>query len=49
VEEAPYCITQALINAARGDIEHGLVFSGSNAYRATKIEKVADIFRELTT
>ncbi|HYE66986.1 MAG TPA: nitronate monooxygenase [Anaerovoracaceae bacterium] len=49
VEEAPYCITQALINAAKGDTEHGLVFSGSNAYRATKIEKVADIFRELTT
>ncbi len=48
-EEAPYCITQALINAAKGDIEHGLVFSGSNAYRATKIEKVEDIFRELTT
>jgi NAD(P)H-dependent flavin oxidoreductase YrpB (nitropropane dioxygenase family)/DNA-binding MarR family transcriptional regulator len=47
-EEAPYCITQALINAARGDTEHGLVFSGSNAYRATKIEKVEDIFRELT-
>ena len=48
-EEAPYCITQALINAAKGDIEHGLVFSGSNAYRATKIEKVEDIFRELTS
>lgn len=47
-EEAPYCITQALINAANGDIEHGLVFSGSNAYRAEKIEKVEDIFRELT-
>ena len=47
-EEAPYCITQALINAARGDVDHGLVFSGSNAYRATKIETVADIFRELT-
>lgn len=48
-EESPYCITQALINAAKGDIEHGLVFSGSNAYRATKIEKVEDIFRELTS
>jgi len=48
-EEAPYCITQALINAAKGDIEHGLVFSGSNAYRANKIEKVADIFKELTS
>lgn len=48
-EEAPYCITQALINAAKGDIENGLVFSGSNAYRAEKIEKVEDIFRELTS
>ncbi len=48
-EEAPYCITQALINAAKGDIEHGLVFSGSNAYRATKMETVEDIFRELTS
>lgn len=48
-EEAPYCITQALINAAKGDIEHGLVFSGSNAYRAEKLEKVADIFKELTS
>lgn len=48
-EEAPYCITQALINAAKGDIEHGLVFSGGNAYRTTKIEKVEDIFKELTS
>lgn len=48
-EEAPYCITQALINAAKGDTENGLVFSGSNAYRATKIETVEDIFRELTS
>ncbi len=48
-EEAPYCITQALINAAYGDIENGLIFSGANAYRATKIETVADIFRELTS
>lgn len=48
-EDSPYCITQALIDAAKGDIEHGLVFSGSNAYRATKIEKVEDIFKELTS
>lgn len=48
-EVAPYCITQALINAAKGDIENGLVFSGSNAYRANKIETVQDIFNELTS
>ncbi|MBR0597910.1 nitronate monooxygenase [Sinanaerobacter chloroacetimidivorans] len=46
---APYCITDALIRAAKGDVENGLVFSGSNAYRAEKIEKVEDIFRELTS
>lgn len=46
-EEAPYCITQALINAAKGDLENGLVFSGSNAYRSNRLEKVADIFKEL--
>lgn len=48
-EEAPYCITQALINAAKGDIEHGLVFSGANAWREEKIRKVEDIFKELTS
>jgi len=48
-EEAPYCITQALINAAKGDIEHGLVFAGSNAWREDKIRKVEDIFREFTS
>lgn len=46
---APYCITDALIRAATGDIENGLVFSGSNGYRAEKIETVADIFAELTS
>lgn len=48
-EEAPYCITQALINAAKGDVENGLVFSGNNGYRATKLETVAEIFKELTS
>ena len=48
-EEAPYCITQALINAAKGDIENGLVFCGGNAWRETKIGKVEDIFKELTS
>lgn len=43
----PYCITQALINAAQGDEDHALLFCGSNAYRAEKIEKVADVMRDL--
>lgn len=45
---APYCITEALIQAAKGDAENGLVFCGSNAYMIDKIVKVSDIFEELT-
>ena len=47
--EAPYCITQALLNAAKGDIENGIVFSGSNAYRSNKMETVEEIFKDLTS
>lgn len=43
---APYCITEALINAVEGRLDEGLIFCGSNAYRADKIEKVADIMEE---
>ena len=43
----PYCITMALIHAAEGDIENALLFCGSNACRATKIETVREIMDEL--
>lgn len=42
----PYCITDALVNAAKGKIENALIFCGSNAYRATKLESVRDIMEE---
>lgn len=45
--EIPYCITQALVNAAEGRVEDALLFCGSNAYRSNKIETVEDIMREL--
>lgn len=44
----PYCITEALINAVKGNLDEGLVFCGSNAYRANKIETVADIMEEFS-
>ena len=44
----PYCITKALINAAEGDLDHALLFCGSNAYRAEKIETVEAVMDELT-
>jgi NAD(P)H-dependent flavin oxidoreductase YrpB (nitropropane dioxygenase family) len=46
--KAPYCITQALINAVRGDIQNGLVFCGSNAARLTKMTTVPELMAELT-
>ena len=42
----PYCITQALIQAVTGNVDEGLLFCGSNAYRATKLEHVSDIMEE---
>lgn len=42
----PYCITEALINAARGNTEDALLFCGANAWRATKLEHVKDIMDE---
>ena len=39
----PYCITEALVNAAEGRVDEGLLFCGENAYRADKIETVAEI------
>lgn len=46
IGEDSRCITQGLINAALGNMDSGLVFCGSKVYKADKIEKVADIFRE---
>jgi hypothetical protein len=38
----------ALVNAAEGDTDHGLLFCGSNAYRAEKIDTVDNVMKELT-
>lgn len=43
----PYCITKALSNAAEGDLDHALLFCGSNAYRCDRIETVDGVIREL--
>ncbi|MDY0190276.1 MAG: nitronate monooxygenase family protein [Desulfuromonas sp.] len=42
-----FCIVHALDRSQRGDSETGLIFCGTNAWKANKIEKVADIFAEL--
>lgn len=45
--ETPYCITEALIHAAKGEVENALLFCGGRAYEAKTIEtvkKVIDYF-----
>ena len=44
----PYCITNALVNAVKGQVDDALLFCGDNAYRAKKIEHVSEVFKELT-
>ncbi len=43
----PYCITEALITAVKGDPIHGLVFTGSNGFRLDTIVSVHDLMNEL--
>ena len=42
-----FCIITALDRAQKGDVDTGLVFCGTNAWKADHIETVADIFEEL--
>ncbi|MCF4151681.1 nitronate monooxygenase family protein [Dethiosulfovibrio sp. F2B] len=42
-----FCIAQALVDAYRGDWEHGLFFCGSNVTKVKSIEKVEDVIRSL--
>ena len=47
IDKSPYCIIIALINALKGNFEHGYAFAGANAFRATNISSVKEIFQSL--
>jgi len=47
VEKAQYCIALVLINSYLGDVDHGLIFAGQNAYRCNKIVTVKELIKEL--
>ncbi len=44
VEKTPYCIMQALYHAFKGNLNYGYAFAGANAWRASKIETVKELF-----
>ncbi|MCX5781890.1 MAG: nitronate monooxygenase family protein [Elusimicrobia bacterium] len=48
-DKSPYCIGDALVNAANGNLKDGFVFCGANAYRINKIVPVKELIRELVT
>ncbi|MCY6372307.1 NAD(P)H-dependent flavin oxidoreductase [Clostridium ganghwense] len=45
--QTPYCISNALINAVNGDVDNGLIFAGTNAYKLDKIITVKELMTEL--
>ena len=46
--KVPYCITKALIDAVKGDVENGLVFCGANTGRIREMTTVKELMAELT-
>jgi NAD(P)H-dependent flavin oxidoreductase YrpB (nitropropane dioxygenase family) len=48
-KKVPYCIIVTLFNAYQGKMDKGYAFAGSNAYRATKITSVKEIFDDLVS
>ena len=45
--EIPYCITDALIHAAKGETDQALLFCGANAWKAKKIQTVREVMEEM--
>lgn len=45
--DIPYCITDALVNAAKGQVDDALLFCGANAWKAEKIETVKEVIQSL--
>ena len=45
--EIPYCITDCLIEAVKGNVEKGLLFCGAKAWKAKKIDTVREAVQEL--
>ncbi len=46
-QTAPYCISLALVNAAKGNLKNGFVFAGSSAWRTEKISSVKEVLQEM--
>lgn len=45
--EIPYCITNVLVNAVKGNVDEGLIFCGTNVEKVKKIETVHEVVEDL--
>ena len=43
----PYCITEALIHAAKGETEQALLFCGANTWKIKEMQSVSQVINEL--
>ncbi len=46
-KKVPFCIAEALFNAAEGNFDNGFSFAGTNAYLAEKIISVEETFNQI--
>lgn len=47
-KETKYCISEALMKSVRGDVDNGLIFSGSGVKDINKIQSVCEVIEYLT-
>ena len=45
--EIPYCITESLLHAAKGETDEALLFCGADAWKAERIETVEEVIGDL--
>ena len=48
-KDTPYCISKALINAVKGNIDDALLFCGADAYKIDKLKTVNEVINELVS
>lgn len=46
-KDIPYCITKALVNSVKGNVDEGLVFCGANTWKQNKMQSVKEVIQEL--
>ncbi len=47
VTSVPFCITEALISAVKGNLNQALLFAGENVYKVKEIVSVRELMKEL--